>query len=296
MQAWILPTVFMTLVGGLYGSFIKIAQNNYDADSILPFCLFINAIMIVALNTFKKVPFQIEKYAIGAGLTFSLTIYYFNKAISEIANPGIPVAVSRTQIILTYFASLLLFHQKFSIKRFGSLMVIILGAFITIMGQFSQVKSYNWLKDALFASFWSSVNDIFSKYSLNKVSNNIFLNNEIISATILLGIIQIVKTKQLGLKKLKKETNKSSFELFNKVPVIPIIILMLSQFFMLYYTGAAFKLASNPAYPRAVFMAGQVVITTITSLLLEKNAEINIKESIGMLLIIIGAVGTVVMK
>ena len=284
----------MTLVGGLYGTFIKISQNNYETDSILPFCLLINTIMIVALNLYKKVPFQIEKYAVGAGLTFSLTIYYFNKAISEIKNPGIPVAVSRTQIILTYFASLILFHQKFSMKRFGSLMVIILGAFITILGQFSQVKSYAWLKDALLASFWSSVNDIFSKYSLNKVSNNIFLNTEIISATLLLGVIQFMKTKQLGLKKLKKETNKSSFELFNKYPTIPVIILIVSQFLMLYYTGAAFKLASNPAYPRAVFMAGQVVITTITSLYLEKNAEINLKESIGMLLTIVGAVGTVI--
>ena len=166
-----------------------------------------------------------------------------------------------------------------------------MGSFFTAKGQIKTIKGFDWLKYAIYACIWSSVNDLFSKAALNVTTTPVYLNVELISAAITTIIIQYLTTKDFGPQKKKKASGKTTVEILNKYPAISFIMLIVFQYLMLYYTGVAFNLASNPAYPRSFFDAGNILITCISSFILEKGASLNAGEITGVIMAMAGAVG-----
>jgi len=291
MVNWIFPAIQATIFGGIYSTFIKINQNYYETYSIIGFILFINFVMIQVYNYFSGIKNSFEKFSIGAGIAYGLTMFYFNKALESTNNPGVPTALARTQIVLTYMASLYFFKAKFNIYKLVSIIVIIIGSIVAVLGQFEQITTGSWLVETLLASFWSSANDIFSKSALNRTINNNYLRIEMLSATIVVVIIQYIRTKTVGIKERKNKEYKSKIKILNEFPGISLVICLLSQFFMLYYIGVSFNNTNNPAYPRAIFNAS-FIVTLISSLIIEKGSSINKMEVLGSIIILIGAAGT----
>ena len=171
LEKWVIPTFIMTLVGGFYVTLIKVCENAYSSNTIIPFCFLINAIMSTVKNIYDKVDLQFEKFSVGAGVTFGLTMYYFSKAISLIQNPAAAVVVARAQVILTFFGGILLFKTKFSYKKLSAILTILLGSYFTARGQIKTIKGYDWLKFAIYACVWSSINDLFSKANISETIN-----------------------------------------------------------------------------------------------------------------------------
>ena len=106
-------------------------------------------------------------------------------------------------------------------------------------------------------------------------------------SAILFLIIQYTTSKKIGLQHIK-DKNNTIISIFDKnnylIPISAGVLLFFQQLFLI----ESIRLSSNPAYPKAI-LASQILIVTIVSQFIFKNAKIATTQIIGML-IVLGAV------
>ena len=312
IEKWIFPTILMTMAGGIYGAFLKTAQNFFSNEFITDSLFIFGLLVLIIINKERGEKFGLEKFGLLAGIAMGITQIFYTLSLGYTHNAGIPTAITRTQVLPTYMLSILLFNSKLNIKKLIGCLIVIGGAVLTGLESTKSKESMSSQKDnektkknniqnqgvlmiitATLAGLFSSANDVFSKYSIDIVSNSQYLYNEFLGAAVSTIILNRVfysnKNQKLSIKTM------SRFKIINDYPAISYSIVLLSNFFTLYFVGKAFKLADNIAYPRAVFEAGMVLLTTIIDLVLNKNTQLNSKEWIGIIITCIGAIITVLL-
>ena len=244
-------------------------------------------------NLVRKVPYKFNIFALASGIVHGITIFLFNKSVKASNNPALPAANERLQILLTYFISVVAFKTKINLEKIGTILLIIFGAFITVIGNYKRTNDLTWLKYSLGAIVGQSLSDIGGKKALNTTSLGNYLRQDLIMASLVSLILQYVQTKKLGLKKLK-DKNEAKIKIFNKYPSISITIAILTQILLIYFMAKAIKIATNVAYPKAVFGLSSLMVL-IMSYLFEKGTKISTQEIIGNIIVIFGVIGTAIL-
>lgn len=294
---WIIDSIIATFGGAIYTSFLKLSQSSYDATSVVSFVLFLSFIFYYITGGYYNLVKNFETWGFISGITFGLTTYFFNKALSLVNNPGIPSSIVRSQVVLTFFVSLFLFNEKFSWKKFAPILVIILGCLITVYPNLKSfdAKNMEWIYLTIIAGICTTGNDITSKLSLNKIANKQFLVLQMLGASLTNIILQFFTKKTVGLQKLSKDKKKKSskIHLFNKYPQLLLAIILSSLIVFRTYLGSAMKSSKNPAYPRAIFNS-QFLVSLLLSLVIQKDTAITKAQGIGSAVILLGVIFTTI--
>ena len=289
-MGWITLSLLSTLFAGFFPTFLKISQNYYQGDSIMPIIFFMNFILNEVYNLITGVTHQLNKLALFTGLIHGLTIYFFNKAVETSNNPALPAANERLQVLLTYFISVVVFKTKISIEKVISIITIIIGAFITVLGNYKRTSDLTWVKYSFGAILGQSLTDITAKKAMTTTTLGNYLSQDLIVAAAISLFLQYKTTKQLGLQKIK-DKNKSKINLINKYPILSLAIAIIAQSLLITFMAAAIKKAPNAAYPKAIFgLTGLLIL--IMSYLFESKASISKQEIIGNIIIVLGVIGT----
>jgi len=270
---------------------MKISDNYYKSYSYLPIMILINAILAFMLLLYKNPIRGFTILSIFTGIFQALTIYFYSKAIKSTNNPGIVASLVRVQVLLTFILSIFILHTQFDVKKLVSICVIIIGAYIVIRGEGKRKndKSKHFIIYTIIASIMYSLFDIFTKLSLNKVNIYYHLVIMLITAFIVFSILQICEYKNYGLVKPEKKT-KGDIKLFNKYNILSVILSGVFNFLVVYLLIKSIGSSSDPSYPKAV-MAISIIITTVLSKFMVKNANTNTTEIIGIITILIGVGG-----
>ena len=222
----------------------------------------------------------------------------------ESSNPGLAMGIFRTQSVLTYICAIFLFHSSINIQRIIGMGLVIIGGFITSYNDKNKKKNkgdsfkdiidkYKWELFAIIGAFFMTFKDIFTKFSLSYKSQIVnvpsFLFLSLLSGTIICFIYKVITEKSILLKPSKRNIEK-------KIKDNQYLYIVLMAFVFAFYCGTvaiSTELAPNPGIPKAIDILG-VVFTLILSKYLFKNSEINKKQWLGIIILIIGVCTVVV--
>ena len=291
---WKTAISIATLGAGIYISFLKLSQGNYDPSSIIPFVMSISFLYFYVKNGKWDLFNLANKWSVISGLCFGCALYYMNNALSLIQNPGIPSAVLRTNIVITYVASLFLFRESFSFSKVGFILLTLVGGFVAILPKLIGMNNDNitWLYPTLIAGCFASLSDITTKFGVSEVSNLDFSTIQVLVAGLLNYLFQYADTRNIGLQELDADVakDKSSIDLLNTYPWISLVICIMGFTFFREYLGEAIQQSSNPVYPRAIFNS-QFILTLVLSYFLQTDGTFTMYEGLGAVIIAMGVVG-----
>lgn len=81
---WKTAISIATLGAGIYISFLKLSQGNYDPSSIIPFVMSISFLYFYVKNGKWDLFNLVNKWSVISGLCFGCALYFMNNALSLI--------------------------------------------------------------------------------------------------------------------------------------------------------------------------------------------------------------------
>lgn len=296
---WILSSIIATVGGTAYVSFLKLAQSYYDPKTVISFLILCSFVYYFIISDYKNIFKYFEIYAFIAGVLFGTMAESINEAINLSNNPGIPSSIVRSNVLITYLFSIVIFGLKFSWSKFLAISVIIIGCIITIIPNMKNFSSTNnlWMVMTILAGLFSAGNDVFSKLSLNKIGSEQYLVIQMLAATLTTITIQYMRTKTVFLKILPKNDQKklSKIHLLNKYPQISLATAFVGLIVFRQFLSMAVKSTTNPSYPRAIFNS-QFFFSLLLSLFIQKGSEITKYQWGGSSVILMGIIGMAIQK
>ena len=293
MNEWFLFAFIAAIFSACWSISIKMSNNYFTTKSITSIMGLVNFILNLIVFIYFGSEFSFNKYAVASGVFLMLVIHFFSQALIKVNNPGIPTALLRFQVVITFFMSLYFFNSKFEYLKLVFILLMIVGIFLllgkksTDDNKLEKKKDNTYLLYVLGSIISFSIYDIFIKKASAEtgIINNVLITSGV--ATILFIIVQFAIDKNIGLIEiLNQKDSHISFFNNNKylLPLLSGLFLFCQQIFLI----QSIKLSPNPAYSKAI-LASQILITTLVSQFLFKNAKIATTQIIGML-IVLGAV------
>ena len=296
---WIIESLIAAMAGGSYTSVLKLVNDNYVGNSAIFTILLSCFSWFYIKNKQLNISKYLEKWSIISGITFGITTIFVNKSIVNVSNPGVPISLVPAQVLLTYFLSLSIFKEKFSITKFIPIMIILIGSIITVLPDLINFKNTNilWIIYISIAIFFVSISDITSKLALNKITNVQYQVVSLLAATIVAGLIQLTENNSLGLKKLPKDKvkNISKYEILDKYDILTLIFAIFCMINFQYHFAEAVKGTKNPAYPRGIINS-QFIPAMLISKLIIKDSTITGYQYLGSFITLLGIMYNTIYK
>ena len=167
----------------------------------------------------------------------AIALLGLNKSIKEATNPGLSMAVFRSQAILTYLLSIFIFASPFSSWKLIGIILVICGVFIVTSKEHSGVPSSpiptnQWLIYALIAAVSVSFKDIFTKLSLNRDQNvTVFLFYTLLISFIISVAYQYITSRNLKLRSGPKDDPTKKYFLYRPIRSITATIYLSYRLF-----------------------------------------------------------------
>ena len=311
-MGWILYSILVALIGAIANSESKIGLLHYTTIEFVPYfllcaCIFLS-IYIGINKDFTKLFFDYNSLIVG--ITFAIAVFLLNESIARASNPGLSMAVMRTQAILSAILSYFAFGTPLNIVKIGCMIVVLVGVYFITIGDKTHKhikknthnkndkhKTYesflnkefqsnnSWIIFSLLSGVAFSIMDIFTKRS-TMVKNNLIENivfHKYIIATIILFIYMYFSSGTLQLQSI---TGKS------RLTIMDYLILVFCGFLSLLYGGfiaQACKLAPNVGYVKSIDCLGIPITTILSSYML--NVSISTESWIGIVIVVLGVIG-----
>lgn len=195
------------------------------------------------------------------------------KAISLSNNPGYPVAITRTNVLITALVSVILFNSPLTWIKFLAILIIFF--FSLLILDFSNKSSHSknvWFWYALLAGVLTSGYALSSKYFINE---GIPILTRLFYAFAAMAFVQ-------GLNLVIKKPKVNLF----KIDYVLLFIIGVSTFIFDIFAQIGFQYAPNPGYVNAI-LTTSIVPTTFFSAVFFKD-ELNLKKIIGLIGVMIG--------
>ena len=289
MNEWFLFAFIAAIFSACWSISIKMSNNYFTTKSITSIMGLVNFILNLIVFIYYGSEFSFNKYAVTSGVFLMLVIHFLSQALIRVNNPGIPTALLRFQVVITFFLSLYFFNSKFEYLKLLFILLMIVGIFLILLGKKSkdkkEKKDNTYLLYVLGSIISFSIYDIFIKKASAEtgIINNVLITSGV--SAILFIIVQFATDKNIGLIEiLNPKDRHNSFPNKYLSPLLSGLFLFCTQIFLI----QSIKLSPNPAYPKAI-LASQILITTLVSQFIFKNAKIATTQIIGML-IVLGAV------
>lgn len=197
-----------------------------------------------------------------------------NKAITLSKNPGYPVAVTRTNVLITTLISVLIFNSYLNWITFSAVLVITFSSFLFVDYSKKEIHKSNnlWLWYALVSGVLTSGYALGSKFFINQ---NIPLLTRMFYAFFMMSFVQV---GDLIVSKTKIQ--------FKRFDLILFLGLGVSIFLFNIFAQLAFENAPNPGFVNA-FLAASIIPTTFLAAYFFKD-ELNKRKVLGALGVLAG--------
>ena len=238
-----------------------------------------------------------------SGVFLALVYCFLNKSIQMARNPGLPVAVYRTQSLLTAIVAYLFLGAGLTWVTAFSMLLVAAGAFLLIdqarkgdastkqtesqvgkarEGLFGEATD-SWKVLAVLAALACTGMDVSSKIAMKSASPVVHtVVQAVVGALVLLGI-QFWQTGTLRLLYSKKNVDG-----IDKSFVVPATGVVLAALLVL--INMSMMQAPNPGYTKSILATGVVLITLISDYLF-KGAKLRGEQWLGVGLITMGGIG-----
>jgi drug/metabolite transporter (DMT)-like permease len=315
---WLILSFTSSLFNTTYTLSSKGALEYIEPTSFTAYILLFSLIITIIITLFSKSKFIFSFYSLLVGITAGITFLFFNKSIEKSANPGLVMAVYRSQAMLTFILSIFIFKLKFHKRNFFGVSLVIIGVFIISSIKKERFitkkkrKSHNWVFYAILGGIFATLNDIFLKkaFQNKNLKMPVFLLHQMFFGSIILFIYLFVKNKsiklesnqELGKNKIIKHNENSSKQDSggNKIKkymedktnknIKKYVHVLIVSIIFLSYVGTLNKatyLAPNPGMAKAIDILG-ILITLFVSKYIFKGSAINKKQWFGSIILVIG--------
>ena len=304
---WQFYALIATLGATIYILFVKILSNFYEVTSLLTILFFLSFLFFylilplfdknISYSKILNISNYIEKFSVLSGIIFAIAQKFATLAIKNSPNPGIPTTLVSGSVGITYLLSFFLFNEKFDLQKLIGLLFIGLAIFIEVGKDILKSNNKNnssiWILYTLIATISISFVDITGKLSFQIGKLKTYENNVVINliSFLSLAIMQILSTHNIGLQKIKKPKKEkiSKINIFNKKPILALIIAFLSLILFRYNLVKSIFLSPNPTFPRVIFN-GSFILTLLLSLLIIEDSKITQRNIIAAILMLIGII------
>lgn len=277
-MTWVVYAIFVFICStALYLTLRKLSFFKLD-DEIKNLFLFLPAaISLFIYASFNKQSLFINNREILSLIIASIFIWLGNvsilRSLKISPNPGYPVLIGKSYVLITALLSPILFGSILIVKSVGLILLILFFISLIIIDKTKKqnIKRPNWIFPALLGFlFWEIMS--LSLISLKRpgLSSGVIIMYLSLFSSVIISLEMIIK--KISLFSAKKHT------------VWLLVLGMIGLFFNLFMiTG--YKLAPNPGYMDAV-NASSVAAITLFSALIFKD-EITLKKGIGIAGVII---------
>lgn len=263
----------------------------------------ISAMISLMINVVSGKSLKLVSYLIIGGFLAGCSTISLTKSLETSPNPGMSMAIFRTQSVLIALAAFLFFGSKLSIDSVIAMIVVIIGGFIITNAVHTKQTSENsleefqeknpeknphlgnlttskkkWVIYALLASLCITGKDLITKTSffLKTADIHEVVFNILLGQALILVAYDLYQTGNLYLEDKNKQEHLSN----NKKTLWITIWTGLIFYVYIYTLTTATKLSSNVGYVKSIDTFG-IIITTIASHYLF-NSTINSHILIGI--------------
>lgn len=276
---YIIYALAASLFSGLTSVFAKTGIK--DIDSI--FATFLRTIIIslflfiivLIKNDLSDIFLLNEKtilFLVLSGISNTLLWICYFKAL-DIGTVSKVTPVDKTSIVLTLILSTIFLNEQITISKIISIILILLGTFLTIKKDDKNNNNNKWIIYAILTAIFTSTTTILSKIGIENTNTTLITFLRTLIVLIILMIIVIIKKKYKFLKTIK-----------SKSWIFIILSGLSTSLSWLFYFKALSLGEASIVFPIEKL---SLVVSILISVLFLKE-KINRKQTIGIIIIIIG--------
>ena len=211
-------------------------------------------------------------FLILSGISNTLLWICYFKAL-DIGTVSKVTPVDKTSIILTLILSTIFLNEQITITKIISIILILLGTFLTIKKDDKNNNNNKWIIYAVLTAIFTSTTTILSKIGIENTNTTLITFLRTLIVLIILMIIVIIKKKYNFLKTIK-----------SKSWIFIILSGLSTSLSWLFYFKALSLGEASIVFPIEKL---SLVVSILISVLFLKE-KINKKQTIGIIIIIIG--------
>ena len=288
------PWVFFATVG----SFLEVIWTssgfwllkNLEPSSYNAVQFSIAFLLIFLYNLFFRQDFKPNYPMLIGGLLCGIQLFFLNKGFAEMNNPGLGVALFRTEIIFTTIVAYFLFKSPMTIEMIVYMLMIVVGMYLLSMKDSGSGEAFEfgeWQLYTVIALGCVVITDGLMKFIMTSNKNISMVNiatNFLFTAAGAATILQFIDVKKLGLV-IKKDSEEKNPD---KDPLTYILLLVCGFIEMIYIIIMAYtiKFSFNPGMGKAIISSSAFFITLLSSFIF-KDATLDAYNWSGLVLILI---------
>ena len=290
MEPWVF---FATL-----GSFLEVIWTssgfwllkNLEPSSYNAVQFTIAFLLIFLYNLFFRQDFKPNYPMLIGGLLCGIQLFFLNKGFAEMNNPGLGVALFRTEIIFTTIVAYFLFKSPMTIEMIVYMLIIVVGMYLLSMKDSGSGEAFEfgeWQLYTVIALGCVVITDGLMKFIMTSNKNISMVNiatNFLFTAAGAATILQFIDVKKLGLV-IKKDSEEKNPD---KDPLTYVLLLVCGFIEMIYIIIMAYtiKFSFNPGMGKAIISSSAFFITLLSSFIF-KDATLDAYNWSGLVLILI---------
>ena len=288
------PWVFFATVG----SFLEVIWTssgfwllkNLEPSSYNAVQFSIAFLLIFLYNLFFRQDFKPNYPMLIGGLLCGIQLFFLNKGFAEMNNPGLGVALFRTEIIFTTIVAYFLFKSPMTIEMIVYMLIIVVGMYLLSMKDSGSGETFEfgeWQLYTLIALGCVVITDGLMKFIMTSNKNISMVNiatNFLFTAAGAATILQFIDVKKLGLV-IKKDSEEKDPD---KDPLTYVLLLVCGFIEMIYIIIMAYtiKFSFNPGMGKAIISSSAFFITLLSTFIF-KDATLDAYNWGGLVLILI---------
>lgn len=255
---------------------------------------------MIIINLIQKVSFIFNIPALLSGLFGGLTIVTLTDSVKKSPNPGMSMAIYRSQAVLTTILAFFVFDSHITAKKLLAMCVVMMGVYILSTGHVNHKKEpphqekdggkpskkgLNWVHITMIAIILGSLYDLTAKGAFNNTESGNFKNillNFFLTQAIVLMVYDKIKTGNFRLEDINRD---------KKVDMKDIGITVwtgFAYFLYCYISTKAIEVAPNVGYAKAITTLGVVMTTVFSHYLFD--SVLTKRVLMGVVIIMIGII------
>lgn len=280
-----------------------------DTHTYTSFLLLGIASIAFAYNIYNRKKIITSRLSIIAGIAFGLSMMLFDETIKRTRNPGVAIALYRSQIILTTIVSFYIFNTSLNPRAIFGILITIIGAILISTASEKNTKNKNnkkknanisnkktseqkydntWIPTIIVAAILLTVKDILSVLA---IKHEIDVDNYVLSQNFFGALIIFIYRYYQDGTIIPKFSKDVQYPLFYSGMSVVIIIGFLLSFTL----SKLMSIAKNPALPKAVLLLS-VAFTSLISSYVDRSAALNKQQWAGIGFIISGIIAIIMNK
>ena len=219
---WFIWAFIAAVLSSIWSLSVKKGLEHMIGTDFVSWYGLIALVAIFVMNTIQKIPFMMNIPALLSGLFGGLTIIALTDSVKKSPNPGMSMAVYRSQAVLTTVLAVFVFDSHITAKKLLAMCVVLAGVYILSTGQSTpsipdteedegdkhNKKGLNWIYITLIAIVVGSLYDLTTKGAFNNKKSGSFENillNSFLTQAIILMIYDRYKTGNFKLEDINQD-------------------------------------------------------------------------------------------